>query len=141
MGRAMIRRTWAVTLVGVLTLTACAVQPGEVNLRTSFAEQIASADGVLDFERTGDELTFSGPDGRGGTAGWRVRIDSAVLEPGPDEQVPYQGHIVSSWYRDGELIQQLGSMSGLPDAFLNPPVGVAQECWAFWDTTSNAWDW
>ena len=137
----MISHAWAMTLVGVLTLTACAVQPGEVNLRSSFAEQVGSAAGVADFERAGDELTFSGPDARGGTASWRVRIDSAVLEPGPDEQVPYQGHIVSSWYRDGELIEQLGSMSGLPDVFLDPPIGVAQECWALWDTASNAWDW
>ena len=70
----MIRRAWAATLVGVLTLTACAVQPGEMNLRDSFAEQIASVTGVTGFERDGDELTFSGPDGRDGTAGWRVRI-------------------------------------------------------------------
>ena len=137
----MIRHTYALAFVCVFTLAACAVQPGEVNLRSSFAEQIASVDGVLDFERDGDQLTFLGPDGRGGTAAWRVRIDSAVLEPGPDEQVLYQGHIVSSWYRDGELIQQLGSMSGLPDVFLDPPVGVAQECWALWDSTSNTWDW
>ena len=137
----MIRRARIASLVGALTLTACAVQPDEMNLRASFAEQIASVSGVADFERDGDELTFSGPDGRGGTTDWRVRIDSAVLEPVPDQQMPYQGHILSSWYRNGELIEQLGSMSGLPDAFLDPPIGVAQECWALWDTASNAWDW
>ena len=137
----MIRRAWAVTAGGLLAVAACAVQPGEVNLRDSFAEQIAAVDGVANFERDGDELTFSGPDGRGGTGNWRVRIDSAVLEPGPDEQVPYQGHVLSSWYRDGELIEPLGSMSGLPDAFLDPSVGVAQECYALWDAASNTWDW
>ena len=137
----MIRRAWAAALVAAVTVTACAARPDEMNLRDSFAEQIASVAGVTGFERDGDELTFSGPDGRGGTAGWRVRIDSAVLEPGPDEQVPYQGHIVSSWYRDGELIEPLGTMSGLPDAFLDPAVGVAQECYALWDAEANAWDW
>ena len=67
-----------------------------------------------------------------------MRIDSAVLEP-RDEPVPYEGHILSSWYRDGELIEPLSSMSRLPDAFLDS--GVAQECYALWDTESNAWDW
>ena len=134
----MIRRAWAGTAAGLLLVVACAVQPGEVSLRDSFAERIASVDGVADFERAGDELTFSGPDGRGGTGNWRVRIDSAVLEP-RDEPVPYEGHILSSWYRDGELIEPLSSMSRLPDAFLDS--GVAQECYALWDTESNAWDW
>jgi len=136
---AMIRRAWAAPLVGALTLTACAVQPDEINLRDSFAEQIASVAEVADFERDGEELTFSGPDGRGGTADWRVRIDSAVLEPGPDDQVPYEGHIVSSWYRDGELIESLGTMSGLPTVIQD--AGIAQVCYALWDTASNAWDW
>ena len=135
----MIKRAWTVVAGGLLAVAACAVQPGEVNLRGSFAEQIALVDGVEDFERDGDELTFSWPDGRGGTGNWRVRILSAALEPGPNEQVPYQGHVLSSWHRDGELIEQLGSMSGLPEAFLD--TGVAQDCYALWDTASHAWDW
>ena len=135
----MIRRAWAATLVGATTLTACAVQPGEMNLRDSFAEHMAAVDGVADFVRGGDELMFSGPDGRGGTASWRVHIESAVLEPGPDEQVLYEGHVVSSWSRDGELIEPLGTMSGLPDAFLDN--GLGQECYALWNAGSNAWDW
>ena len=135
----MIRRAWTVVAGGLLAVGACAVQPGEVNLRSSFVEQIASVDGVEDFERDGDELTFSGPDGRGGTGNWRVRIDSVTLEPGPDEQVPYQGHVLSSWRLDGELIEPLGSMSGLPEAFLD--TGVAQDSYALWDTASHAWDW
>ena len=132
---ATIRRAWAALLVGALTLTACAVQPDEINLRDSFAEQIASVAEVADFERDGEELTFSGPD----TADWRVRIDSAVLEPGPDDQVPYEGHIVSSWYRDGELIESLGTMSGLPTVIQD--AGIAQVCYALWDTASHAWGW
>lgn len=135
----MIERAWAVTVVGLMTVVACTMQPGEVNLLNSFVEQIAAVDGVADFERTGDELTFTGPDGRGGTGNWRVRIDSAVLEPGPDERIPYQGRVMSSWYGDGTLIEPLGSMSGLPKTFLD--TGVAQDCYALWDTASNAWDW
>ena len=134
----MIRRAWAAPLVAAVTLTACAGQPDEMNLRDSFAEQIASVAGVTAFERDGDELRFSGPDGRGGTAGWRVRIDSAVLEPGPDDQAPYEGHVVSSWSRDGELIESLGTMSGLPAAIQD--AGIAQVCYALWDTASNTWD-
>ena len=137
----MIRRLWTVA-AGSLLAVSCAVQPGEASLKDSFAEQIVSVDGVATFEFTGDVLTFSGPDGRGGTANWRVRIDSATLQPEPfddDDAVPYEGHILSSWYRDGELIEPLGSMSGLPDAFLAS--GVAQECYAIWDPRSGAWGW
>ena len=134
-----IRPACAVTVGGLLAVAACAVQPGEMSLRASFAEQIVSVDGVADFERNDDELTFSGPDGRGGTGNWRVRIDSAALELRDDERVPYEGHVLSSWYRNEELIEPLGSMSGLPDAFLD--TGVAQDCYALWDTASNAWDW
>ncbi len=135
----MIRRVGTVVAGSLLAVAACAVQPGEVNLRSSFAEQIASVDGVEDFERDGDELTFSGPDGRGGTGNWRVRIDSVALEPGPDERVPYEGHVVSSWWRDGELIESLGTMSGLPTVIQD--AGIAQVCYALWDTAANAWDW
>ena len=92
----MIRTARAVAAGGLLAVAACAVQPDDINLRGAFAEQIAAVDGVEDFERDGDELTFSGPDGRGGTGNWRVRIDSAALEPGPDEQRPYQGHVLAS---------------------------------------------
>ena len=139
-----IRHRWAVGVV--LMLAGCAaqsgdVQPGEANLRDSFVAQITSVDGVRDVARDGDELTFSGPDGRGGTAGWRVRIDSAAVEPGPGEGAPSEGHIVSTWWRDGEEVEYLGTMSALPNAFLDPPTGVGQECWALWDTASNAWSW
>ena len=127
--------------IGGLLVAACAAQPDEVNLRDSFADQIASVAGVQDFERDGDELRFSGPDGRGGLVEWRVRINSTKLTPSPDERMPFEGHIASSWWRDGELIEPLGGMSGLPDAFLDPPVNVAQACYALWDAAANAWGW
>ncbi len=47
----MIGRAWAAPLVAAVTLTACAVHPDEMNLRDSFAEQIASVAGVTAFER------------------------------------------------------------------------------------------
>ena len=135
----MIRRAWTVAAGGLLAVATCAVQPGEANLRDSFMEQIAAVDGVSDSVRDGDELTFSGPDGRGGTGKWRVHIDSTELGPGPDDQMPFQGSVVSSWWRDGELVVFLGTMSGLPQVFLD--AGIGQECYALWDAAANAWDW
>ena len=121
--------------IGGLLVAACAVQPNEVqpgdaNLRDSFVAQITSVDGVRAVAREGDELTFSGPDGRGRTASWRVRIDSAVVEPAPGEGASPQGHIVSTWWRDGDEVEYLGTMTALC---------VGQECWAIWDTASRAW--
>jgi len=132
--------------IGGLLVAACAVPPeavppGHANLRDSFVAQITSVDGVRAVAREGDGLTFSGPDGRGGTASWRVRIDSAVVEPGPGEGASPQGHIVSTWWRDGDEVEYLGAMTALPDVFLDPPIGVGQECWAIWDTTSRTWGW
>ena len=116
---------------------ACAMQPGEVNLVSSFAEQISAVEGVTDFEQDGSELTFMGPDGQDGIASWRVRIESTELVSAGER--PLEGHVVSSWYRDGELIEPLGSMSMLPNAFLE--TGLAQECYALWDEASSAWNW
>ena len=135
----MIRRAWGTPLLGVLTLAACAMEPGELNLRDSFANQIASVDGVHDFERDGDVLTFTGPDGQDGTASWRVRIESTELKPGPDERAPDEGHVVSSWWRNGQLVEPLGTMSGLPTVLQDS--GLAQVCYALWDSELNAWGW
>ena len=140
----MNRRGWVAVVGGLLTLTACAgqrdaAQPDDANLRDSFVAQIASVDGVQDVARYGDELTFSGPDGRGGTAAWRVRIDSAELKPGPDERTPFEGHIASSWWRDGEPIEPLGTMSGLPTVLQDS--GIAQVCYALWDAEQSTWGW
>ena len=123
----------AVTVV----LAACAVQPGEVNLVSSFGERIAAVDGVAEFERDDGELTFMGPDGGDGIASWRVTIVSTELVS--NEGRPLEGHVVSSWYRDGELIEPLGSMSMLPNQFLE--AGIAQVCYALWDEAETRWDW
>ncbi len=124
-------------VVAAPMLAACAMQPGEVNLVSSFGEQIAAVDGVTDFEHDGAELTFMGPDGQDGIASWRVSITSTELLS--NEGRPIEGHVASSWYRDGELIEPVGTMSMLPDVFLE--AGIAQACYALWDEDEGRWDW
>jgi hypothetical protein len=139
--RPAVRRGLAVAALAALTaLTpACAPEPGDENLKASFAAQIEAVASVSGLERTGDELTFvQSRDGDTDVA-WRVTIDSVSLEPRPDEAVPVQGNVVSSWYADGELIEPLGSMSRLPDEIFD--AGLAQDCWALWDAERAAWGW
>ncbi len=135
----MTERLRRLLLVAAPVMAACAMQPGEVNLVGSFGEQIAAVDGVTDFERDGNELTFMGPDGEGGIASWRVLIGSTELVS--NEGRPLEGHVVSSWYRDGELIEPDYSigMSMLPNEFVD--AGLAQVCYAFWDEAESGWDW
>ena len=135
----MIRRAGTVVACSFLVLAACAVQPDEVNLRDSFVAQIAAVDGVTAVERDGDELTFSGPDGRGGTGSWRVHIDSIELRAGAGEGTPLEGHIASSWWQDDELVEPLGTMSGLPTVIQD--IGIAQVCYALWDAEQQSWGW
>ena len=66
------RRPWL--FAGLLLVSTCAAQADESSLKDSFSAQIASVSGVEGFERSGDELTFAGPDGRGGTGAWVVQI-------------------------------------------------------------------
>ena len=124
-------------LVVAPVLAACAMQPGEVNLVSSFGEQIAAVDGVTDFEHDGDELTFMGPDGQDGIASWRIRIESTELVASDGR--PLEGHVTSSWYRDGERVEMMGSMYTLPQEFFE--TGLAQECYALWDEGEGRWDW
>jgi len=112
---------------------ACAMQPGDVNLVSSFGEQLAAVDGVTDFGPDDNELTFMGPDGEGGIASWRVRSESTELVS--NEGRPLEGHVVSSWYRDGELIEPIGTMYTLPQEFFD--TGVAQVCYALWDEAGD----
>ena len=133
----MTERLRNLLLVMVPVLGACAMQPGEVNLVTSFGEQLAAVDGVTDFEHDGNELTFMGPDGEGGIASWRILIESTELVS--NEGRPLEGHVVSSWYRDGELIEPIGTMYTLPQEFFD--TGIAQVCYALWDEAVSRWDW
>ncbi|MYN64426.1 MAG: hypothetical protein F4X11_05275 [Acidobacteria bacterium] len=129
------------TPVWVAAAVACAaaVEPGVDNLKASFAAQIDSIGSVSGVAQTGDTLTFTQTRADGTEVQWRVAIDSAVIEEPAVDGAPIQGHVVSSWYADGELIEPLGSMSRLPDAFLE--AGIAQDCWALWDADAGRWGW
>ena len=98
-------------------MAGCAgAQADEESLRDSFAERIATTTLVTDFERAGDEITFSGPDGEGAAAAWRVRIDTTLVEPNEfDEAMPYQGR--TRGYKDLWML----------DAVLNPTAANAFE--------------
>ena len=127
----------AAPLAALSMLAACAVEPGEDNLQTSFADQIEGVASVEGFEREGDTVRFTEQRGDGDTVSWRVTIDSAsIARPGG---APVQGAVTASWYADEQLIEPIGTMSRLPDAFLE--AGVAQECYALWDENAGAWDW
>ena len=131
----------AVGLVAVGALAGCArVEANEESLRDSFAERIATSDFVADFSRDGDELTFTGPDSEGGTAAWRVLIDTSLVEPRMfDEAMPFEGRVTSEWHVNGEIVEYLGTMTALPKKFLDR--GLGQECWAFWMEAERRWDW
>ena len=130
----------SLALASVALLTACAAGPPDADsLQASFAEQIAAVGGVSNFERDGTELTFSRPDGAGGQVAWRVTIDSVVVAPQTDEDYPYRGNILSSWYADGEAVEPVGSMSNLPSDFLD--AGIAQDCWGLWAAAESRWTW
>lgn len=136
-GPACLAAVW--TVVAVAAGCAATVEPGPDNLRASFAAQIDSIESVSGVEHTGDTLTFTETQADGTEVQWRVAIDSAVVEEPAVEGAPTQGHVLSSWYADGELIEPLGSMSRLPDAFLE--AGIAQDCWALWDAAAGRWGW
>jgi hypothetical protein len=126
-------------LVAIAGTAGCASRPSDENLRQSFLDQIASVAFVRDFQRSGDEVTFSGPYGSEANAKWRVRIDSAAIEPQDDQAQPFKGTVKSSWYVNDQLIEPRGAYSDLPAAFLDK--GVSQDCWAFWDGSSSMWSW
>ena len=127
-------------LVAAVTVGCAQPQADDEGLRDSFAERISTSSFVTDFGREGDELTFSGPDGDGGTAEWRVRIETSLVEPNLfDEAMPYQGRITSEWTADGEVVEYLGNTTALPKEFLDR--GLGQECWAYWVEAEGRWDW
>ena len=131
----------AAPLIALALVIACAhAEADEESLKDSFAEQIAGSESVTDFARDGNELTFSGTDGTGGAAVWKVRIESSLVEPNAyDEEMPFQGRIASEWIADGEVVEYLGNMTALPQEFLDR--GIGQECWAFWIEADRRWDW
>ena len=139
------RERWVLLLVALVVVggVGCGGPPPEPNdqtLRDAFAEQIRTSSFVADFSRQGDELMFSAPDAEGGPAEWRVVIDTSLVEPNEvDEAMPFLGRITSEWYANGEVVEYLGTMTALPDAFLDR--GLGQECWAYWIAEEQRWDW
>jgi hypothetical protein len=130
-----------IVLAIVSTAAACG-RPGEQSLRDSFAQQVAAIRFIKDFQRTGDDLTFSGPGAEGGVAKWRIHIDSAVIEPNDpkdNEAQPYKGTVKSSWYSDGQLVRPSGSDANLPVELMSN--GLTQDCWAFWNPAKKQWSW
>ena len=129
----------AIVAVAVVTVAGCSSAPGEQGLRDSFAGQLAANRFVTDFQRNGNEMTFSAPGPEGGTAKWRVQIDGATVEAQDDQAQPYKGTIKSSWYADGQKIEPRGRDSGLPLELMSN--GLSQEPWAFWNPTTSQWGW
>src|SRR6266566_10089054 len=133
------RKHVLVLCVSAFALAGCRGRNPEQQLREAFVQQIASMAIVRDFQRTGDEVTFSAKYVEQPDAKWRVHIDSATVEHEGDGTTPYKGTVKSSWYVNGEQIRPRGSQSDLPLAFLD--AGVAQECWALWDKNTQRWSW
>ena len=133
-------RVWC----AIASLIVCAACGGvadtpESLLEMSFARQIAGVDGVEHFERVASEMTFTYPNTDGAIVEWRVVLESASVPPADSGVEPERGDVVSSWYADGILVEPIGSMSRLPEAFLE--TGVAQECYALWDPDAGVWGW
>jgi len=139
-GRRQEMRILQLTAIVLAAATAaCGGAPDVSGLRDSFAQQVASNKFITDFHRNGDELTFSGPGADGGTAKWRVQIESAVVEPNKDEKQPYKGTVKSAWYSDGRRIEPKGNRSNLPTEL--QANGISQDCWAFWENAAGRWSW
>ena len=127
-------------LILVLLASACGDgRPSANELRDSFAAQLAANRFVSNVQPDGNTITFSGLSPGGGVGAWRIVIDSAVVEPNNDPSLPYKGTITSSWYSDGQLVQPSGRESNLPVELTSN--GLAQECWALWNSASARWEW
>jgi hypothetical protein len=127
-------------LILVLLASACGDgTPSASDLRDSFAAQLAANRFVSNVQPDGDAIMFSGLAADGRVGAWRVVIDSAKVEPNNDPSLPYKGTITSSWYSDGKLVQPSGRQSNLPVELTSN--GLAQECWALWNSASARWEW
>ena len=90
-------------LIMVVALSGCVqARADDESCATRSRSGFATSSFVTDFSRDADELTFSAPDGAGGSTSWRVRIDTSLVEPIEfDEAMPYQGRITSEWKANG----------------------------------------
>jgi hypothetical protein len=128
-----------VVCVSAFGAVACRGASPERELKDSFLQQVGSSPGVRDFQRGGDEVSFTARYGNALDAKWRVHIDSSSIELETDGKTPNKGGIKSTWSVNGEPIRPRGSQSDLPLGFLDN--GVAQECWALWDGKTGKWSW
>jgi hypothetical protein len=131
-------RAIALLAAAVATLSCGSSAPAAATLHDSFAQQLGANKFVKDFQRTGDDLTFSGPGAEGSLAKWRVHIDSATIQP-ENATEPMKGLVKSSWYADNKLVSPRGRESNLPIELMDN--GLAQECWANWDKNAKRWSW
>jgi hypothetical protein len=133
------RRIVVTAGVIVTLMTAACGKPTDRDLRESFAQQMAANKVVKDFQKNGDDLTFTGPGADGTVMKWRVHIDSSAIDDTKDAEKPYKGTVKSSWYA--------GTYKVVPDRFeSNLPLelistGLAQDCWAVWNKTTKKWEW
>jgi hypothetical protein len=132
-----------VVCLSAVGLAACRAAAPEQRLaqqlRDSFVQQIASTAIVRDFRRDGDTVSFTARRGSQLDVKWRVHIDSVAIEHQAGEATPSKGIVKSTWYVNGEPIRPRGDQSDLPLPFLDN--GLAQECWAVWDSRSYQWLW
>ena len=138
----LMRKRQLMMLVGmalVAAMMAACGKPDDAGLRDSFAAHMAANKFLKDVQREGDEMTFTGAGAEGGTAKWRVHIDSSAIEPNDDEAKPYKGTINSSWYSDGQIVLPSGGESNLPLELMANE--LSQVCWAFWNKTTKKWEW
>ena len=133
-------------IIATVVISGCSRPPGEDGLRESFSQQLAANKFIKDFQKNGDDLTFSAPGAEGGVAKWRVHIDSTSIEPTDNEPPPFdkaakpfKGQVKSSWYSDNQLVRPRGRESNLPIELMAN--GLAQECWAFWEKAEKRWSW
>ena len=101
---------------------------------------------VLDLDNTlwggiiGDDgFQFVHPNTDGAPVPWRDAFQTIILVPPSSNNGVYHGEVESAWYADGELVEPVGSMSRLPNSFLE--VGIAQQCYAIWFEEEQRWDW
>ena len=94
---------------------------------------------MRDVRHDGDNVSFSARHGSQVDAKWRVHIDAVTIESQAGEATPSKGLVKSSWYVNGEPIRPRGDQSDLPTPFLDN--GLAQECWALWDSRRQQWSW
>jgi len=131
---------YAVILVATVAAAACGnSKPSEASLRESFGQQLSANKFIKDYQKSGDDFTFTAPGAEGGTAMWKVHIDSATIEDNNDPAKPFRGTVKSAWFSDGQPVVPRGRESHLPIELMAN--GLAQECYAFWEKDAKRWSW